>query len=239
MFVLKKKILQIASKNEDQRTEWVSRELKKISPGLRILDAGAGERPFKKFCGHLKYVSQDFAKYDGRGDGMGLQTGTWDQKNLNIVSDITQIPEPDEAFDVILCTEVLEHVPDPITTLKEFSRLLRKGGVIIITSPFASITHFSPFHFCTGFNKYFYKENLRRFGLEIQEMIPSGNFFDVAMQQLIVLPSISRQYSKSFISKALWLFVLPLLLLLKLLNKYSKRSEELLCFEYFVKAVKR
>ncbi len=236
---LKKKILEIASKNEDQRIEWVSKELKKLSAGLRILDVGAGERPFKKFCGHLRYISQDFAKYDGRGDEIGLQTGSWNQENIDIISDIIKIPEPDSSFDVILCTEVIEHVPDPIRALEELARLLKAGGIIILTAPFISMTHFSPFYFCTGFNKYFYIEHFKRLGLKINEIKQSGNFFDVEMQQLIVLSSISRQYSKSFISNLLWVFVLPLILLLKLLSRHSKKSEELSCFEYFVKAIKK
>ena len=39
--------------------------------------------------GILDYVSQDFAQYDGEGDTIGLQTGTWDQAQLDIISDIT------------------------------------------------------------------------------------------------------------------------------------------------------
>jgi hypothetical protein len=40
-----------------------------------IPDAGAGELQFKKFCSHLKYATQDFAKCNGKGDGVGLQPG--------------------------------------------------------------------------------------------------------------------------------------------------------------------
>ena len=70
--------------------------------GARILDAGAGERRFQNYCSHLEYVSQDFGEYAGGGDVLGLQTGSWDNEGLDIVSDITSIPVGDASFDCIL-----------------------------------------------------------------------------------------------------------------------------------------
>jgi Methylase involved in ubiquinone/menaquinone biosynthesis len=52
-----------------------------------------------------------------------LQTGPWDNSKLDIVSDILSIPLPDHSVDAIMCTEVLEHIPDPLGAIKEFSRL--------------------------------------------------------------------------------------------------------------------
>ena len=69
--------------------------------GKRLLDAGAGECKYKPFCTHLKYVSQDFCQYTGEGNSKGLQMGKWDTSHIDIVSDITNIPEPDASFDVI------------------------------------------------------------------------------------------------------------------------------------------
>jgi ubiquinone/menaquinone biosynthesis C-methylase UbiE len=147
MFEKIKKIIKIGTDNDKNRVEWLRKTLKSIPSGLRILDAGAGEKRFKDFCSHLDYVSQDFAQYNGEGDKTGLQMGKWDQANLDIVSDITSMPEPDESFDAILCTEVFEHIPDPISAIKEFSRLLKRGGRLIITAPFCCGTHFAPYYF--------------------------------------------------------------------------------------------
>ena len=121
----------VGTTNKAVREEWLSNTLKKLPDGLRLLDAGAGELANKKFCGHLDYISQDFCQYEGTGDSRGLQAGSWDTKKIDIVGDITNIPEADESFDVILCTEVLEHLPNPVEALLEFQRLLKKNGTLI------------------------------------------------------------------------------------------------------------
>jgi len=81
----------VGTTNESERVKWIEETLKKIPAGLTILDAGAGESQFKKFCDHLKYIAQDFGQYSGEGN-VGLQTGTWDNTKLDIVSDILSIP---------------------------------------------------------------------------------------------------------------------------------------------------
>ena len=186
----------VGMSNEKVRVEWLRKTIKNIPDNLRILDAGAGEQQFRNLCNHLNYVSQDFAQYNGDGDGIGLQTGTWNQNQLDIVSDITEVPEPNDSFDVILCTEVLEHLPNPVLAIKEFSRLLRKDGCLILTAPFCSLTHFSPYHYSTGFNSYFYEYHLPLYGFEILELEKNGNFFEYIAQEVRRIPSISSKYTK-------------------------------------------
>jgi len=67
----------VGSRNKEVRDIWLEKRLKEINPGLRILDAGAGQLRYKCFCNHLKYVSQDFHRYDGKGDGRGLHSEKW------------------------------------------------------------------------------------------------------------------------------------------------------------------
>ena len=148
---------QVGMANVGTREQWLERVLREIPAGSRILDAGAGEQQYKRFCEHLKYVSQDFAEYDGTGDSVGIQTGKWRRDGLDIVCDIVNIPEPDGAFDAVMCVEVLEHLPEPIAALRELARLLRPGGILIVTAPFCSMTHFSPYFYHTGFSENFYK----------------------------------------------------------------------------------
>jgi len=235
----KRKILKSASIVEQRRTDWVKEELLKLPKGLRILDAGAGEMPFKQYCKGQTYVSQDFGLYDGVGDKTGLQTGSWDQAGIDIVSDIAAIPVPDESFDVIICTEVLEHLPDPLLALKEFQRILAKGGILLMTAPFYSATHFAPYHFFSGFSRYFYREHLNRLGFRILELRASGNFSEAVAQQLVLTPAIARKRLGRLPSFLAWLFIVPLLWLLSFYSRKYPESSELFCFGWFVKAIKQ
>ncbi len=188
-------MIQVGTKNESNRYEWMQRTLKKIPENLKILDAGAGELKFKKYCEHLKYVSQDFGEYTGDGDGKGLQKEKWDTSKVDIISDITNIPVVDASFDAVMCNEVLEHVPDPISALKELDRILKSKGYLIITVPFNSLTHFAPYHFSTGFNRYFFEHHLELFGYDILDLNINGNYFEYLAQEIRRLPKVSRRYS--------------------------------------------
>ncbi len=225
-------------KNETNRHAWLEVTLGHLPEGLRILDAGAGELANKVFCSHLDYVSQDFCKYKGIGDNKGLQMGSWNTRQIDIVSDIDAIPESNQSFDVILCSEVFEHLPDPLAALKEFKRLLRKGGKLILTAPFCSLTHFAPYHFSTGFNRYYYEHHLVQTGFQIEEITTNGNYFEYIAQELRRIPYVVEKYSPSVISRLDNLAIKWILYKLAKLSKLNQGSEELLCFGYHVLARK-
>ncbi|KKQ23105.1 hypothetical protein A2999_01230 [Candidatus Wolfebacteria bacterium RIFCSPLOWO2_01_FULL_38_11] len=233
-FINKK--FKIGADNDERRVDWVEKKLKEIPAGSRILDAGAGECRFKKFCSHLDYVAQDFREYGGSGDNKGLQTETWDTSCINITSDIYSIPEPDKSFDAILCTEVFEHIPDPILAIKEFSRLLKKRGKFILTAPFASGTHFAPFHFYSGFNRYFYETHLPRYGFKIIEIYATGSFFEYIAQEVRRMPYMARRYAHTNIRIWEYPFLVVILLILKRLNVRDNGSKEFLNFAYCIVA---
>ncbi|HSZ71255.1 MAG TPA: class I SAM-dependent methyltransferase [Cytophagaceae bacterium] len=190
-----KAIDKVGSGNEANRNQWVIDQLSKLNAGQTLLDAGAGEQPYKKNCTHLQYVSQDFAQYNPNELKQGLQMGHWDYGMLDIVSDISAIPRSSASFDAILCTEVIEHIVNPMDAIKEFSRLLKPGGKLILTAPFCSMTHFAPYHFYSGYNRFFYETVLSREGFDIVEMSENGNYFEYVAQELKRINSIGTEYA--------------------------------------------
>jgi len=182
--------------NEINRQTWLKQTLAALPKGTRILDAGAGELKNRQYCGHLDYVSQDFCQYQGAEGGApneGLQSMGWDTTRIDIVSDITAIPSPDASFDAILCSEVLEHVPEPTHALDEFARLLKPCGVLILTAPFGSNVHMAPYHYCSGFSKYWFEHHLAQRGFRIESLIANGDWFALLLQEIIRLGSLECQ----------------------------------------------
>lgn len=218
------------------RQDWLNKTLGGIPAGARILDAGAGELRNKVYCQHLKYLSQDFCQYQGKGDGSALQTGVWDTSRIDIVSDITSIPEPDASFDVILCSEVLEHIPNPDLALKEFNRLLRRRGVLVLTAPFCSLTHFAPYHYSTGFSRYWYEHHLSDAGFRIVSCGPNGNWFQYLSQELWRIPWMGRRYSSFLLGVISAALFIPLVSILWLMERFDKGSSEMSVFGWHVVA---
>ncbi|MCE3283719.1 MAG: methyltransferase protein [Chitinophagaceae bacterium] len=228
----------VGTTNEAVRVNWIEQTLRKIPAGARILDAGAGECQFRKFCGHLDYVSQDFAQYTGEGE-VGLQTGSWDNSKLDIVSDITAIPVEGGSFDAVMCTEVLEHVPDPVAALKELNRVLKSSGYLLITAPFASLTHFAPYHFATGLSRFFYEHHLKEMGYEILDLKQNGNYFEFVAQEVRRVKRVAKEYTGTKLNLIDKIAIHGVLPLLQRLSRKDKKSQELLCYGVHVFARKK
>lgn|SRR5574343_26213 len=227
--------------NGSTREKWLEETLGKLPKGSSILDAGAGELQYKKFCGHLKYTSQDFGGYDGVGNGDGLQTTSWDNSKLDIVSDIIDIPVKDKTFDSIMCVEVFEHISEPARAVKEFSRIIKPGGKLIITAPYCSLNHFAPYYYANGYSKYWYEKILGEYGFTIDKIDFNGNFFEYMGQEIRHIQGMAYKYTK--IGRMSWiLYYIAQTIILRILNKLSAvdvKSHELLCFGLHVVATKK
>lgn len=230
-------------KNHAARDRWIEQTLRGLPDGSSLLDVGAGECAYKPHCSHLEYLSQDIAEYDGTGDGAGLQTGIWDTSRLDFVCDLYEIPE-DRQFDTVFCSEVLEHVVDPVRAVEKLARLTKPGGCVIVTAPFNSITHFAPYHYCTGFSQYFYRLHFERLGFEIEELTANGGYFDVMDQEIGRLARVRKQYGAGVREPLTWIVMQIARLNARLIarldgDRMARRSSELQCFGWHVIARKR
>lgn len=118
-------------------TKELYRDLKTVLPTLKgnIIDVGCGEKPYINFLSRdkvNKYIGIDV--YDGSNVDIVVQDGeTW--------------PVETECYDVVLCTQVLEHVNKPEFFVNEIERVLKVGGVLILTVPFIYNEHGTPYDF--------------------------------------------------------------------------------------------
>ncbi len=116
---------------------FVRKQAQLLQSGSRILDAGAGECVYKKYFSHCQYVAVDAAVGDA----------DWDYSHLDFVAPLDKLPFEAKEFDAILCTEVIEHLDDPLRCLSEMSRVLKDGGVLMVTVPFFHHEHQTPYDF--------------------------------------------------------------------------------------------
>ncbi len=164
--------------NQIARDRFVIRHLAALPSGATLLDAGAGSQRYRVHCTRLDYKSQDFGKVTvDEIRGFAALQKDYEYGALDYVCDITRIPIADGSFDVVLCTEVFEHIPDPIAALRELARLLKPGGALILTVPANCLRHFDPYFFYAGFSDRWLGHWLEKFDFELVEFEQDGNYF--------------------------------------------------------------
>jgi len=176
--------------NQFERDAWIRIEAKKISPGSVVLDLGAGSCPYRSFFSHCDYRTQDFMSLEDE-----QLLGRSGYGKIDYVCDATSIPVKDASFDVILSTETLEHVPEPIKVLCEIARILAPGGTLLMTAPLGSGLHQHPYHFYGGYTPFFYRKFLGELGFRDVEVVGNGNFFKLFSQESIRCVSLSKPWA--------------------------------------------
>ncbi len=152
---------ELFSFNLVRRDRWIALQAAQLPAGTKVLDVGAGSCPYRELFEHCDYRTQDLAPL--RGDQ--LRHGGYGQ--LDYVSDLLAIPVPDGSFGALLCTEVLEHHPEPIKVVQEFARILKPGGKLILTAPLGSGIHQEPYHYYGGYTPWWYERFLGSAGFDV------------------------------------------------------------------------
>ena len=97
---------------------WVTQSGGDRLAGRRILHFAPEKAVLRQMRGNPLYESADLH-----------------QKGVTHRVDITQVPLPDASYDVVIAHHVLEHIPDDRQAMREMFRLLKPGGVAVLSVP--------------------------------------------------------------------------------------------------------
>ncbi|MBI1947850.1 MAG: methyltransferase domain-containing protein [Deltaproteobacteria bacterium] len=138
-----------------------------VRPGLRVLDVGCGEQPLRAS------VEARGARY------LGVDVSANPAHTTAALCRADALPFAAASFDVVLLTEVLEHVDEPATAIGECARVLRPGGSLIVTVPFMYPLHEEPHDFLRP-TAHLLRRLCDEQGLEVVDLSPLGDTLGAA-----------------------------------------------------------
>jgi ubiquinone/menaquinone biosynthesis C-methylase UbiE len=228
--------------NLRNRDRWIAAQAASVPAGSKVLDVGAGSAPYRALFAHCEYKTQDFAQLKSD----QLRHGGY--ASIDFVCEANAIPVPDASFDVIICTEVLEHVPEPIAVVREFGRIVTPGGRLILTAPLGSGIHQEPYHFYGGYTPYWYRRFLQEAGFDCIIVTANAGTLRHVAQETIRFVRMTRPFGFAapwyahLLWLPLWLILAPFLafgvpLAAKLLDRFD--HEQRFTVGYHVTAIRR
>src|SRR5579875_3035709 len=112
------------------------KNIQKLSSHLhgKLLDFGCGQKPYKNLFSVQEYIGVDF-------ENLGHPHVN---ESIDIFYDGHKLPFANETFDSVFCSEVFEHIFNLEEILKELNRVLKSGGMMLITCPFSYCEHEVP-----------------------------------------------------------------------------------------------
>lgn len=117
-----------------KRSSLIFEEVAKLRP-RRVLDAGCGRGFYSKALTFFPFI-RAIHGLDLNPEYVATASRHNFDKRLKLrVGSVYRLPYPSNYFDVIICSEVLEHLDSDLKGLREIARVLKKGGRILITVP--------------------------------------------------------------------------------------------------------
>ncbi len=156
---------------------FVERAARATPAGSVVLDAGAGDSRYRVLYRHARYVALDSCKVEKPYAGVG------------VIGSLGELPLASGTLDAVLCTQVLEHVSDPLGVLMELNRVLRSQGMLWLTAPLLNEEHETPQDFFR-YTRFGLAQLLERAGFHVVLLEPRGGYFWQLGWQLRRLPSV-------------------------------------------------
>ncbi len=142
----------------------------------RLLDFGCGAKPYQSlFTNVSEYIGLD---YNSEGH-------SHNEEQIDVYYDGKTIPFENESFDSLFSSEVFEHVFALPEILPEISRVLKRGGKLLITCPFAWEEPEIPIDYAR-YTRFALKDMLEKNGFDILVTDKSGHFIQT-LHQLFIL----------------------------------------------------
>lgn len=138
----------------------------------KLLDIGCGNKPYEALFG--PYVESYF----------GTDIIQSDLGKVDLVCDASAIPLTDSCFDTVVCTQTIEHVPNPFKVIDEAFRLLKPGGSLILTGPMYWPLHEEPYDFYR-YTKHGFRNMLESSGFRSIRIISNGGKWALLGQVII------------------------------------------------------
>lgn len=152
--------------------EWLATAAVGRDSTFHVLDAGAGEAPYRELFDHVTYETADFA-----------QVAKPYTPGLTYICDLAAIPVEDGRYDLVVCSQVLEHVPEPMAVLNELVRVAKPGGEIWMSAPLFYAEHEEPYDF-HRFTQFAWRRMAKEAGLEILDLAWLEGYYTTLAYQL-------------------------------------------------------
>ncbi len=146
-----------------------------LAPGGLMLDAGAGHAPYRDLFRHARYESADFQQLD--------ESQYSPEVAITYVCDLKTIPVEEKRYDLVLCTQVLEHVPEPGMVLKELYRVLKPGCALWISAPLFFSEHQAPYDYFR-FTQFGFRYLLEQAGFQVERIERLEGYYGTLAYQL-------------------------------------------------------